>query len=183
MCQVYHEVRSGYELSWEKWWIITGRRADEHLNLARSSLWMRPVGTKGSNNQVRAMESSDLSVWQGKAPVAPLACDSVGANVTPLQIPKLPYMSSTRSLTPFEVPLSWGVRHLGDNKLYTECGDAVHEPCCKYVTVLCQTSHREACLTVALGNIWSDGECHTQDCFIVTNDHTKSGTACKASQT
>lgn len=49
------------------------------------------------------MESSDLSVWQGNAPVAPLACDSVGDNVTPLQIPKLPCMSSTRSLTPFEV--------------------------------------------------------------------------------
>lgn len=46
------------------------------------------------------MESSDLSVWQGMAPVAPLACDSVGDNVTPLQIPKLPCMSRARSLTP-----------------------------------------------------------------------------------
>lgn len=45
-----------------RWWIITGRWADEYLNLARSSLWMRIACREGSNNQERAMESSDLSV-------------------------------------------------------------------------------------------------------------------------
>lgn len=41
---------------------------------------------------------NDLSVWQGMASLAPLACSSVGANAMPLQIPKLLSMSRTLSL-------------------------------------------------------------------------------------
>lgn len=68
------------------------------------------------------------------------------------------------------------MRQLGDNKLYTEYRDIVHESCGRFhshdshaliVKLSLSVFIERLCLTLEYGNISSNEECHTKDHLIV----------------